>query len=78
MAESNSQTALITFVERVERLNEEIKAIQEDRKLIFQEAVVAGYDMKVVKRVIRDRTKDPAELDEFEQLVRAYKEALRG
>lgn len=78
MTESNSQAALITFVERVERINEEIAAAQGDRKEIYKEAVTHGYDLKVLKKIISDRKLEPEVIDEFEALVRTYREALRG
>jgi uncharacterized protein (UPF0335 family) len=74
---SNSAASLLAFVERVERINEEIKACQNDRKDIIAEATLAGYDAKILRRVVRDRQQDPRELDEFEQMVKTYKEALR-
>ena len=63
---------LLDLIQRVERLNEEIKAIQDDRKLTFAEAQGAGFNVKAMKRVIRERAMDKDDLDEFEQLVQMY------
>lgn len=74
----NAGAMLRSFVERVERINEEIKASQEDRKEVFAEAKGAGFDVKVIKEVIRMRAKDQDELDEFEALVQTYWGALKS
>lgn len=74
----NADKALITLVERVERINEEIKAFQGDRKEIFLEAAEAGYDTKVMRQIIKERQQDPQEVDEFDRLLRTYRAALRG
>lgn len=76
--QSNSQAALITFVERVERINKELKTVQADRSEIYKEAVLHGYDLKALKKIVKDRQQEPEEIDEFEALVRTYREAMRG
>lgn len=73
---NNAGAVLQSFVERVERINEEIKASQEDRKEVFSEAASQGFDVKAMKRVIRERAMDRDELDEFEALVQTYWGAL--
>lgn len=73
---NNAGAVLQSFVERVERINEEIKASQEDRKEVFSEAAANGFDVKAMKRVIRERAMDRDELDEFEALVNTYWGAL--
>lgn len=74
----NADTALLTYVERVERINEELKAFQGDRKEIFLEAATAGYDTKVMRQIIKERAQDPVEVDEFDRLLRTYRQALKG
>ena len=73
---SNSTAAMIGFIERVERINEEIKAGQTDRKNVYQEAAASGWDVKALKRIIRERAMDREELDEFDALVATYWGAL--
>lgn len=68
----NSKARLLSFIERVERVNEEIKALGEDRKEIFLEAAEAGYSVKAMRRVIKERAMDQDELDEFDRLVAQY------
>ena len=72
----NSTAAMIGFIERVERINEEIKAGQADRKNVYQEAAASGWDVKALKRIIRERAMDREELDEFDALVATYWGAL--
>lgn len=69
----NSTAEQLTgFVDRIEKLNEEIKEIQEDRKQIFQQAAGVGINVKALRRVIRERAMDREELDEFDALVDQY------
>jgi uncharacterized protein (UPF0335 family) len=67
---------LRSLVERIERLQEERKALGSDIKDIYAEAKSAGFDVKALRQVIRMRTWEPAELDEHEQLVDVYRRAL--
>jgi len=67
---------LLSIVERIERLEEEKKAISTDVKDIYTEAKSAGFDPKVVKMVIKLRQKEPAELEEEETLLDLYRRAL--
>lgn len=67
---------LKSIIERIERLEEEKKALAGDIKDIYAEAKSAGFDVKVVRRVIRDRRRDPAELEEEETLRSTYVHAL--
>lgn len=64
------------LVTRVERLEEERKALAGDIKDVFTEAKSAGFDTKVVKTLIAMRRKDPAELEEQESLLDLYRRAL--
>lgn len=65
-----------SFVERAERLHEERAALADDLKELFAEAKGQGFDVKVLKKIIQDRAKDPNERAEFEALLDAYKHAL--
>jgi uncharacterized protein (UPF0335 family) len=67
---------LRSIVERVERLEEERKAIAGDIKDIFAEAKSAGFDVKVVRQIIALRRKEPAEVEEQETLLDVYRRAL--
>lgn len=63
-------------VERVERLEEEKKALQNDIKEIFEEAKAARFDVKAIKAILKMRQKDDAERQEEEFVVETYRRAL--
>ncbi|HAT85628.1 DUF2312 domain-containing protein [Cohaesibacter gelatinilyticus] len=67
---------LRAFVERIERLEEEKKAISDDIKDVFAEAKGNGYDVKVMRQVIRLRKQDSNERQEMEALLDLYLHAL--
>lgn len=67
---------LRSVVERIERLEEEKKALAGDIKDIFQEAKSAGFDIKVLRQVIRLRKMDQAALQEQDTLLDLYRRAL--
>ncbi|MFT8655927.1 MAG: DUF2312 domain-containing protein [Acetobacter papayae] len=67
---------LRSIVERVERLEEERKALGGDIKDIFTEAKSAGFDVKVLRQIIRIRKQEPAEVEEQENLLDIYRRAL--
>jgi uncharacterized protein (UPF0335 family) len=67
---------LRSIIERIERLEEERKALANDIKDIYGEAKSAGFDVKVVRTLISLRKKEPAEVEEQETLLDLYKRAL--
>lgn len=67
---------LRSIVDRIERLEEERKALGEDIKDIYAEAKSAGFDVKVVRQIIRLRKQEPAEVEEQETLLDLYRRAL--
>lgn len=67
---------LRAFVERIERLEEEKKTINDDIKDIFAEAKGTGFDTKIMKRVIALRKKDDHERMEEEAILDSYLVAL--
>ncbi|KXV12578.1 MULTISPECIES: DUF2312 domain-containing protein [Gluconobacter] len=67
---------LRSIIERVERLEEERKALAGDIKDIFSEAKSAGFDVKVIKQIIRIRKQEPADVEEQETLLDVYRRAL--
>lgn len=66
------------FVERVERLAEEKKAIGEDMKEVFAEAKANGFDTKTIRKVIAERKKEKDARDEEQALFETYWQALEG
>ncbi|QHQ34173.1 DUF2312 domain-containing protein [Algicella marina] len=67
---------LRAFVERYERLEAEKKDIADQQKEVMAEAKGRGYDVKVLRKIVALRKKDPAEISEEEAVLELYKEAL--
>lgn len=67
---------LKSFIERIERLEEEKRALAEDIKEVYAEAKGIGFDTKIMRQLIRIRKRDQDELDEEETLLDVYKRAL--
>jgi uncharacterized protein (UPF0335 family) len=67
---------LRSLIERIERLEEERKALGSDIKDIYAEAKSAGFDVKVLRQLISIRRKEPAEVEEQESLLDIYRRAL--
>jgi uncharacterized protein (UPF0335 family) len=67
---------LRAFVERIERIEEEIKGLTEDKKDIYAEGKGQGFDVKILHEVIRIRKQDQKELEEHASLLDVYLHAL--
>ena len=67
---------LRSLVDRIERLEEERKALGSDIRDIFAEAKSAGLDVKVLRQLIRLRKQEPADVEEQETLLDVYRRAL--
>ncbi|QQX92714.1 DUF2312 domain-containing protein (plasmid) [Gluconobacter sphaericus] len=67
---------LKSIIERVERLEEERKALAGDIKDIFSEAKSAGFDVKIIKQILKIRKMEPAQVEEQETLLDIYRRAL--
>jgi uncharacterized protein (UPF0335 family) len=67
---------LKSFIERIERLEEEKKALAEDIKEVFAEAKGVGFDVKTIRQVLKLRRMDKDDLDEQEALLDTYLRAL--
>lgn len=64
------------FFERIERLEEEKKGINDDVRETFSEAKAQGYDTKIMRMVLQLRKMAPNERQEMEMLVDTYKAAI--
>lgn len=69
---------LRSFIERIERLEEEKKAISEDLKEVYAECKSVGFDVKIVRTVIKIRKMEPSDRQEMEALLDVYMHALEG
>jgi uncharacterized protein (UPF0335 family) len=67
---------LKSFIERIERLEEEKRVLAEDIKEVYAEAKGTGFDTKIMRQIIRLRKRDQDDLDEEETLLDVYKRAL--
>jgi uncharacterized protein (UPF0335 family) len=67
---------LKSFIERIERLEEEKKALAEDIKEVFSEAKGVGFDVKIMRQIIRIRRMDDDDRDEQEALLDTYLRAI--
>ena len=67
---------LRSFVERIERLEEEKTALGADISDVYSEAKGAGFDTKVLRQIIRLRKMDQADRREQEEILDVYKRAL--
>ena len=68
---------LRTIVERIENVEQEIKDLTEAKKEIYLEAKGNGFDVKILREVIRVRKQDPEERNEQELLLDVYLQALK-
>lgn len=67
---------LKSIVERIERLEEEKAALAGDIREVYAEAKGNGYDVKALRRVVRERKLDRAEFQEQEAIIDLYRSAL--
>ena len=67
---------LLSYIDRVEHIEEEKKALQNDIKEIFEEAKSAGFDVKAIKQILKLRKKDEQERQEEDFVLDLYKRAL--
>ena len=65
-----------SFVERVEQLEIEIAELNEQKKEVFLEAKGEGFDVKILKEIIKLRRQDQDERDEHESLLDVYMRAM--
>ena len=68
---------LRAIVERIENVESEIKELTEAKKEIYLEAKGNGFDVKILREVIRVRKQDAEERDEMESQLDTYLEAIK-
>lgn len=67
---------LRSFIERIERLEEEKLTLSADIKEVYAEAKGTGFDTKTMRQIVKERRMDKADLDEQETLLDLYRRAL--
>jgi len=70
------QGKLRAFIERIERLEEEKAALAADIREVYSEAKGEGFDVKIMRQVIRLRKLETADRQEMEALLEVYLDAL--
>lgn len=74
--DNSAAEQLRSIVERIERLEEEKAGIASDVKDVYAEAKAVGYDVKIIRKVVSLRKKQPHELEEEEHLLTLYRMAV--
>ena len=69
---------LRAIVERIENIEQEIKEFTEAKKEVYLEAKGKGFDVKILREVIRVRKQDQKKRDEQESLLDVYLQAIKG
>lgn len=67
---------LKAFVERIEKLEEEKKAIADDIRDVYAESKANGFDVKALRQIIKMRKQEPTEREEQEAILETYMHAL--
>lgn len=75
MSEINNER-LVSIIERIENVNQEIADLTEDRKGIMLEAKQAGFDTKAITKIVKLRAMDKQKREEEEQILDVYKRAV--
>jgi len=74
--DNSAAEQLRSFIERIERLEEEKANIASDVKDVYAEAKSTGFDTKVMRKLVALRKKEPHEREEEEQLLELYRMAV--
>ena len=74
--QTSEQNHLRQFIEQIERLEEEKKALSDDIRDKFLEAKATGFDVKVMRQVLRLRKKSQSERQEEDSILDVYLHAL--
>jgi len=71
-----AQDVLLSFIERIERLEEEKKNLADDIKDVYAEAKSGGFDVKIIRQIIKMRKMEDSDRQEYEALIDLYAHAL--
>ena len=75
---TSAQGKLKSLIERIERLEEDKAAVSADLKEVYAETKGEGFDVKIVRKVVRLRKQDAAKRQEEEALIELYISAIGG
>ncbi len=73
----NTRTMLYSFIQRLERLDEERRGLGADMKEVREEAKGLGFDIKIIGVVLRRRKMDKADLMETDSVLELYEDTIR-
>lgn len=73
----NSDAILESYIERIERLEEEKRALAEDIREVYAEAKSNGFDSKTMRQIVKLRRMDPAQIEEERYMLETYARALK-
>jgi uncharacterized protein (UPF0335 family) len=73
-----SGNRILSFIERIERIEEELKELSEGKKEVLNEAKGEGFDVKILKEILRLRKQDQDKRNEQESLLDLYLRAIQG
>jgi uncharacterized protein (UPF0335 family) len=76
VADSATGIRLRSFIERLERLEEDKAAVSEDMKEVFSEAKSSGFDVKILRQILKIRKMNEADRAEQETLLEVYMSAI--
>lgn len=71
-----SAQRLKSFIQRIERLDEEKRTLSSDIREVYAEAKSGGFDPKIMRKVVALRRLDKAERQEMESLMQVYLDAI--
>ncbi len=77
-ATRDAAARLIGLVERIERIEEEMSGLKADRSDVYAEVKAAGYDVPVVRAIVRRRRIERAAREEMDDLIATYERAIEG
>jgi uncharacterized protein (UPF0335 family) len=69
-------TDLLSIIQRIEHLEDDIGGIQDDRKAVYAESKSRGFEPKIIRKIVQMRRRSKDELEEEESLLDIYKLAL--
>ena len=75
-SEEVNASHLLAFIERIERLEEEKKALSEDIKDVYSEAKGNGFDVKIIRKIVSMRKQDRDKRQEEEEILGLYLAAI--
>jgi len=76
MTDTIEATQLKQYIERIERIEEDLDGIKNDRKDVYSEAKAVGFDVKTLRQIIRLRKKDKDTRDHEDSMLDLYRTAV--